>query len=70
MPIWQFLPRSKNADSVESTAIRDALVTTEFDGVTGHISFDENGDAKKQLAVIKTVENGQFKFLQNVTVAE
>lgn len=60
----------KNADSVDSTAIRDALVTTEFDGVTGHISFDENGDAKKQLAVIKTVENGQFKFLQNVTVAE
>ncbi|NMB94825.1 MAG: amino acid ABC transporter substrate-binding protein, partial [Flexilinea flocculi] len=47
-----------------------ALVTTEFNGVTGQISFDENGDAVKQLAVIKTVEGGAFKFLQTVTVAE
>jgi branched-chain amino acid transport system substrate-binding protein len=60
----------KNADSVDSAAIRDALVTTEFDGVTGHISFDENGDANKNMAFIKTVENGQFKFLKTVTVAE
>ncbi len=60
----------KNADSVDPNAIRDALVTTEFDGVTGHISFDENGDANKDMAFIKVVEDGQFKFLKTVTVAE
>lgn len=58
----------KLADSVDPVAIRDALVNTEFDGVTGHISFDENGDAVKNMAVIKIVENGEFKFLQNVTI--
>jgi branched-chain amino acid transport system substrate-binding protein len=58
----------KLADSVDPVAIRDALVNTEFDGVTGHIFFDENGDAVKNMAVIKVIENGEFKFLQNVTI--
>lgn len=56
------------ADSVEPTAIRDALVTLETSGVTGSISFDENGDANKDMAFIKTVEDGGFKFLKTVTV--
>lgn len=56
------------ADSIETTAIRDALVTLETSGVTGAISFDENGDANKDMAFIKTVENGGFKFLKTVTV--
>lgn len=60
----------KAANSTDSTAIRDALQTVQFDGVTGSISFDENGDAKKNMAFIKTVENGEFKFLKTVTVEE
>lgn len=56
------------ADSVEPTAIRDALTTVESVGVTGAISFDENGDANKDMAFIKTVEDGGFKFLKTVTV--
>ena len=58
----------KLANSTDSTKIRDALVNVQFDGVTGSISFDENGDAKKDMAFIKTVENGEFKFLKTVTV--
>jgi branched-chain amino acid transport system substrate-binding protein len=58
------------ADSVDPIAIRDALVTLEFDGVTGHIKFDENGDAIKNMAVIKVIQDGAFKFLQTVTVSE
>ena len=58
----------KAADSVEPAAIRDALVTLETAGVTGAISFDENGDAKKDMAYIKIVEGGAFKFLKTVTV--
>ncbi len=60
----------KQAGSTDSTAIRDALVNVKIDGVTGSISFDENGDAKKDMAFIKTVEGGAFKFLKTVTVAK
>jgi branched-chain amino acid transport system substrate-binding protein len=60
----------KQAGSTDSTAIRDALVNVKIDGVTGSISFDENGDAKKDMAFIKTVEGGVFKFLKTVTVTK
>ena len=60
----------KDANSTDTTKIRDALVNAKIDGVTGSISFDENGDAKKDMAFIKTVENGAFKFLKTVTVAK
>ena len=58
----------KQAKSTDSTAIRDALVNVKIDGVTGSISFDQNGDANKDMAFIKTVESGDFKFLKTVTV--
>lgn len=60
----------KKANSTDSTAIRDALKDVKINGVTGSISFDENGDALKDMAFIKTVEDGSFKFLKTVTVAE
>ncbi len=60
----------KDAGSTDTTAIRDALAKVQFDGVTGSISFDENGDANKDMAFIKTVENGEFKFLKTVTVTK
>ena len=56
------------ADSVETAAIRDAMTTIQTTGVTGAISFDDNGDANKDMAFIKTVEDGGFKFLKTVTV--
>lgn len=49
--------------NVNSVAIRDALKTVSFAGVTGSISFDENGDAKKDTAFIKEMADGAFKFL-------
>jgi branched-chain amino acid transport system substrate-binding protein len=58
----------KQANSTDSKAIRDALEKVQINGVTGSISFDENGDAKKDMAFIKTIENGAFKFLKTVTV--
>jgi len=56
------------AGSVDPQAIRDALPGVSITGVTGAISFDENGDAKKDMAYIKTVESGAFKFLKTVTI--
>lgn len=58
----------EKANSTDTVAIRDALKDLEIEGVTGAISFDENGDAKKDMAFIKTVENGQFKFLTTTKV--
>lgn len=56
------------AQSTDGEKIKDALKDVKFDGVTGSISFDENGDAKKNMAFIKTIENGQFKFLTTTTI--
>lgn len=58
----------QEADSLDTVAIRDALKNISVDGVTGPISFDENGDAKKSMAFIKTIENGAFQFLTTTSV--
>lgn len=52
----------EKAGSTDTVAIKDALKTVEYSGVTGSISFDENGDALKDMAYIKVIEGGQFKF--------
>lgn len=58
----------EKAGSTDGTAIRDALKDISIVGVTGSISFDSKGDANKDMAFIKTVADGQFKFLEVVTV--
>ncbi len=58
----------EQAASIDPNAIRDALETVNVVGVTGSISFDENGDAKKNMAYIKTVTESAFKFLQVVVI--
>ena len=58
------------AGSTDTNAIRDALTTLSFEGVTGAISFDENGDANKDMAFIKQITDGQFKFLKTVSVSD
>lgn len=62
----------KAADSTDGTAIRDALKYVEMTGVTGALSFDEKGDAEKNMAYIKTIDvaSGTFKFLKTQTIAE
>lgn len=58
----------KAAGSVDTVAIKDAIAAVSIDGVTGKTTFDENGDAIKNMAVIKTVKDGKFEFLKNVIV--
>jgi len=58
----------KAADSADPGAIRDALPGVSHPGVTGGIVFDENGDAIKNMAVVKSVDDGAFKFLKTVTI--
>jgi branched-chain amino acid transport system substrate-binding protein len=58
----------RTANSTDSATVRDALPGVQIEGVTGAISFNEGGDAKKDMAFIKTVKDGQFKFLMTVSV--
>lgn len=60
----------KDADSTDPAAVRDALVNVQVTGVTGDIKFDENGDADKSLAFIKTVKDGQFQFLTTTSLED
>lgn len=52
-----------DADNLTQEALRDALTTVEYSGVTGNVTFDENGDANKDMTYIKTMSDGGFKFL-------
>lgn len=60
----------KDAGSTDPAAVRDALVNVQVTGVTGDIKFDENGDADKSLAFIKTVKDGQFQFLTTTSLED
>lgn len=56
----------KRAGSTDNTKVRDALAATrDFSGVTGKITIDTNRNASKP-AVILTITNGQFQFVQTV----
>ena len=56
------------AGSTDTSAIRDALQGVQIDGVTGSITFNETGDANKDIAFIKTIKDGKFQFLTTTTV--
>ena len=58
----------KKADSVKPEDIKNAISGVTCDGVTGAISFDENGDAKKDMAYIKTMTYKGFEFIKTQTV--
>jgi len=57
----------RRAGSVDRAKIRDALAATkDFPAVTGRITINEKRDAAKT-AVIITVKNGQFKFVERIS---
>lgn len=58
----------EQAGSTNGEAIRNALTTLDTTGVTGRIKFDANGDAIKNQAVIKTVKDGKFTYVDTVVV--
>jgi branched-chain amino acid transport system substrate-binding protein len=56
----------KTAGTTDGAKVRDALATTKnFPGVTGIITIDANRNASKP-AVILTIKNGQFQYVQTV----
>lgn len=52
----------QKAGTANGPSLRDTLAKTkDFEGSTGYITFDENGDAIKP-AVIKTIQGGKFVY--------
>ena len=58
----------EKAQSTDGEAIKEALKGVSYDGVTGAVSFNTEGDANKDMAFIKTVKDGQFQFLTTTTI--
>ena len=60
----------KAAGSTDSKAVMAALPAVTFDGVSGHIEFDDTGDAVRNAAYVKTVntETGDWEFVTEQTV--
>ena len=56
----------EKAGSTDAQAIIDALAATEIDGVTGHITFDENGDPIKSVAITEFVD-GKAELATKIT---
>lgn len=53
------------AGSTDRQAIIDAIKNTTYEGVTGNITFDENGDPIKGVSILK-IENGQYKLFEKI----
>lgn len=54
----------KTAGSTDKQAIIDAMKSIEYTGLTGKITFDENGTPDKA-ATITTIENGEYKVVES-----
>ena len=60
----------KTANSKDPQVIAEILRTIKYQGLTGTISFDENGELLEQQAYIKTIDTNskQFKVIQINTI--
>ena len=60
----------KAAGSTDKTAVLEAMPTLDFEGVSGQIHFDENGDCIRDKAFIKAAntENGGWDFVKEQVV--
>lgn len=60
----RILLKALQAAEAERIELKDALLQVQsFEGVTGKMSFDKNGDILKPVS-LKTVKDGRFTFLQ------
>ncbi len=67
---YMALEALKAAGTIDSAAVMAILPSVEIDGVSGHIAFDENGDAIRTSAFVKTIDNatGEWMFVSEQTV--
>ena len=56
--------KAKSSDP--ATYLSVLAATTDYEGVTGKISFDENGDIKNGVLTLKTVRGGKIEALATI----
>jgi len=54
------LPGKSSIDSSTRQAIIDAVASTDLEGVTGHISFDQYGDTTNRVLTVYSVKGGEW----------
>jgi branched-chain amino acid transport system substrate-binding protein len=64
--VYLLVDAIRRAGSIDKKAIREALAKTiDFQGITGKLKFDANGDAIKDI-IIMQITNGQPSYLKRV----
>ena len=64
--LWLFADAIKRANSLDKQKIRNALAgTTHFNGATGKISFNDNGDPVNKGASMLKFDDGQWHFFKS-----
>lgn len=53
------------AGSTDNQAVVDALKGIDYNGVTGHITFDENGDPVKSVTILQ-INNGSYELYDKI----
>ena len=63
--IKEYINSDSTAKSTDPAKVNEALWDVTYDGVCGHVEFDENGDAKRDTAFIKSLnaEEGSWDLV-------
>lgn len=61
--VYVIVDAIRRAGSLDRTAVAAAVATTDYDGLTGHISFDPKGDIKNGAISMFHVQGGQLNYL-------
>jgi branched-chain amino acid transport system substrate-binding protein len=61
--VYVIVDAIRRAGSLDRAAIAAAVAKTDYDGLTGHISFDSKGDIKNGAISMFHVESGQLNYL-------
>lgn len=51
-------------DGIIGEEIKNAMKNVDFQGVSGHIEFDENGDLSSEAFARKVIKNGKYLFIE------
>lgn len=54
------------AGTTDGEALKEAIAATDYNGATGHIVFDEIGDAARDCVTVVVAKDGKFQFLEKV----
>ena len=60
--MYMLVQAAENAGGTDTASLVKGMTGMSFTGVGGDITLDENGDAIKNYAVIKTIENGEIVY--------